>query len=203
MEKITFTLLKALPNVKHWWETYWEKISIEEYGIYGVEPTSDFFVDAVKEKYYPVDNYEDPYMRWTTPWKENSQTVPKFTNTFHTLRTKLGIKESEHHLVLKYHRVLHRYIQTEMHFLNISSLGATYRYVVKIEKKFRHSNKWKFGSANLQQPKHGKDGPNQQPLNNKSKTRDKKFKGKIKNEIGKCCEFYKIPLHNTDKCHSK
>jgi hypothetical protein len=29
-EKITFTLLKALPHVKNWWETYWEKISTEE-----------------------------------------------------------------------------------------------------------------------------------------------------------------------------
>jgi hypothetical protein len=35
-EKITFTLLKALPHVKHWWETYWEKSSTEESGIYGV-----------------------------------------------------------------------------------------------------------------------------------------------------------------------
>jgi hypothetical protein len=24
-EKITFTLLKALPYVKHWWENYWRK----------------------------------------------------------------------------------------------------------------------------------------------------------------------------------
>jgi hypothetical protein len=24
MEKITFTLLNALPHVKHWWENYWE-----------------------------------------------------------------------------------------------------------------------------------------------------------------------------------
>jgi hypothetical protein len=41
-EKITFALLKALPHVKHWWETYWEKISTEESGIYGAEPTLDF-----------------------------------------------------------------------------------------------------------------------------------------------------------------
>jgi hypothetical protein len=41
-ENITFVLLKALPHVKHWWETYWEKISIEESGIFGVEPTWDF-----------------------------------------------------------------------------------------------------------------------------------------------------------------
>jgi hypothetical protein len=39
MENITFALLKAIPHVKHWWKTYWEKISTEESGIYGVEPT--------------------------------------------------------------------------------------------------------------------------------------------------------------------
>jgi hypothetical protein len=41
-EKITFTLLKALPHVKHWWETYWEKISTEESGIYGPSPLGIF-----------------------------------------------------------------------------------------------------------------------------------------------------------------
>jgi hypothetical protein len=125
-EKITFTLLKALHHVKHWWETYWDQISTEEYGIYGVEPTWDFFVDVVKEQYYLVDNYEDQYMRWTTLRQEKIQKVLEFTNTFHTLRTKMGIKDSEQHLVLKYHGALHRYIQTEMDFLNISSLGVAY-----------------------------------------------------------------------------
>jgi hypothetical protein len=84
-ENITFALLKALPHVKNWWETYWETSCIEEYGIYGVEPTWDFFVDVVKEQYYHVDNYEDQYMRWTTLRKEKRQTVLEFTNTFHTL----------------------------------------------------------------------------------------------------------------------
>jgi hypothetical protein len=60
-EKITFSHLKALPHVKHWWETYWEESSIEDFGIYGVDPTWDFFVDAVKEQYYLVGNYEDQY----------------------------------------------------------------------------------------------------------------------------------------------
>jgi hypothetical protein len=41
-EKITFALLKYIPHVKHWWETYWEKSSIEDSRIYGVEPTWDF-----------------------------------------------------------------------------------------------------------------------------------------------------------------
>jgi hypothetical protein len=48
-------------------------------------------------------------------------------------------------LVLKYHGALHRYIQTEMDFLDISSLGVAYRYVVKIEQKFRHQNKRSSG----------------------------------------------------------
>jgi hypothetical protein len=83
-EKITFALLKSLPHVKHWWETYWEKISTEESGIYGAEPTWDFFVDAVKEQYYPVGNYEDQYMRWTT------------------LRTREGPSSSRVHQYLPY-----------------------------------------------------------------------------------------------------
>jgi hypothetical protein len=115
--------------------------STEESGIYGVEPTWDFFVDVVKEQYYHVGNYEDQYMRWTTLCQERGQVVLEFTNTFHTLRTKLGIKESERHSVMKYHGALHRYIQTEMDFLDISSLGVAYRYVVKIEQKFKHQNK--------------------------------------------------------------
>jgi hypothetical protein len=44
-----------------------------------------------------------------------------------------------------------------MDFLDISSLGATYRYDIKIEQKFNHQNKWDFGSANLQQPKYEKN----------------------------------------------
>jgi hypothetical protein len=132
-EKINFALLKYLPHVKHWWENYWEKISTEESRIYGVDPTWDFFMDAVKEQYHPVGNYDDEYMRWTTLWKERGQEVPEFTNTFHTLCTKLGIKYSKKNLVLKYHGDLHRYIQTKMDFLDISSLCDAYRYAVKIE----------------------------------------------------------------------
>jgi hypothetical protein len=58
-EKITFALLKVAPHVKYWWETYWEKNSTEESGIFWVEPTWDFFMDVVKEQYYLVGNYDD------------------------------------------------------------------------------------------------------------------------------------------------
>ena len=62
----------------------------------------------------------------------------RFTNIFHTLRTKMGIKDSERHMVLKHCGALHRYIRTEMEFLDISSLGAAYQYAAKLS---RSSNK--------------------------------------------------------------
>jgi hypothetical protein len=46
-----------------------------------------------------------------------------------------------------------------MDFLDIASLGAAYRYVVKIEQKFKQKRR-EFGSANSSQPKQGKGGPN-------------------------------------------
>jgi hypothetical protein len=53
-----------------------------------------------------------------------------------------------------------------MDFLDISSLGAAYRYAVKIEQKFKHQNKQEFGYANKQQPNYDKDGPNKQSPKN-------------------------------------
>jgi hypothetical protein len=46
-----------------------------------------------------------------------------------------------------------------MDFLDISSLGAAYRYAVKIENKLKHKNKHEFGSANMQQLKYDKGDP--------------------------------------------
>jgi hypothetical protein len=40
-------------------------------------------------------------------------------------------------MVLKYRDYFHRYIQTEMEFLDIALLGTTYIYAVKIEHKFK------------------------------------------------------------------
>jgi hypothetical protein len=111
-ENITFALLKVIPHVKDWWETFCEKKETEESTLFVVTPTWGSFRDVIKEQYYPVGSYDDLYTRWTTLRQERDQTVPEFTNVFHTLHTKLGIKDSERHLVLKYHGGLHRYIQT-------------------------------------------------------------------------------------------
>jgi hypothetical protein len=93
-----------------------------------------------------------------------------------------------------------------MEFLDISSLGASYQYVVKIKQKFKHHNKWEFWSANPQQPKYGKCNPNprnSQPQDNQSKLQEKKINGETKKDTGKWWDFHKIPWHNTDECHSK
>jgi hypothetical protein len=48
-------------------------------------------------------------------------------------------------LVLKYRGALHRYIQTEMEFLDISCWEIPIDMLFKIEKKFRHQNKRELG----------------------------------------------------------
>jgi hypothetical protein len=70
--------------------------------MFEVEPTWEYFMNAIKEQYYHVGNYDNQYMIWTTLRQERGQTMPEFRNTFHTLRTKLGIKDSEQSIVLKY-----------------------------------------------------------------------------------------------------
>jgi hypothetical protein len=94
-EKITFALLKALTHVKDWWETFYEKKEIEESSLFSVMATWESFRDAIKEQYYPVGSYDNLYTKWTTLRQERDQVVSDFTNIFHTLRTKLGIKDSE------------------------------------------------------------------------------------------------------------
>jgi hypothetical protein len=118
-------------------------------------------MDVIKEQYYAVGIYDGLYTKWTTLWQERDQAVLEFTNIFHTLRTKMGIKDFERCLVLKYRGGLHRYIQAEMDFLDISFLGATYRYVVKIERKFKQKMR-QFGPGSPSQQNIGKGGPNQQ-----------------------------------------
>jgi hypothetical protein len=67
--------------------------------------------------------------------------VPEFTNFFHTLHTKLGIRDSKQHMVLNYHEGIHRYFPIEVEFFDRSSLGEAYRYVVKSKNKFKQKTR--------------------------------------------------------------
>jgi hypothetical protein len=58
-ENITFALLKVVPHVKDWQDTYSEKRTTNESVIFVVAPTWDSFRDSIKEQYYPFGSYED------------------------------------------------------------------------------------------------------------------------------------------------
>jgi hypothetical protein len=160
-EKIMFLLLKVVPHVKDMWENFCEQKKTEKPSLFIVTTTWESFRDVIKEQYYPIGSYDNLYTKWITLRQERDQAVPDFTNIFHTLRTKLGIKDLERHTVLKYHGALHRYIHTEMEFLDISSLGVAYQYAIKIEQNLKQKT-WQFGPGNPSQQKPGKGGPNPQ-----------------------------------------
>jgi len=94
-EKIVFALLKVVLHVQVWWQTYYDKNATYMSESFGVESTWAYFVEALKEQFYPVGNYDDQHTRWKTLCQERDQTVSKDTNIFHTLHTKLGTKVSK------------------------------------------------------------------------------------------------------------
>jgi hypothetical protein len=83
-ENITFILLKSLPHVRAWGDGYWDRYIVGESTPFGREPTCVAFLDALREDFYPVEKFDDQYMRWTT-LHQNDQTISKYTNIFHTL----------------------------------------------------------------------------------------------------------------------
>jgi hypothetical protein len=93
-----------------------------------------------------------------------------------------------------------------VNFLDITSFGMTYRYVVKIKHKFKQKRQ-EFGSINPSQPKQGKGRPNPHnkgpsqdgfPRDNNSKPQHKKGNEKMKKDMGKWCEYHKIPWHKIE-----
>ena len=58
-EKITFALLKEVPHVQNWWGTYCEQNLSDESEMFETISTWASFIDAVKEQYYSVRNYDD------------------------------------------------------------------------------------------------------------------------------------------------
>jgi hypothetical protein len=100
-----------------------------------------------------------------------------------------------------------------MDFLYIASLDTAYRYVVKIEQKFKQKGQ-EFGYANSSQSKQGKGGPNPQnkaqikyghSQDNQSKLKHKKGNEKSKKDMGKWCEYIKslgtTPKNVTPRSH--
>eukprot|EP00253_Pinus_taeda_P022234 PITA_22234 len=95
-----------------------------------------------------------------------------------------------------------------MEFLDISSLGMTYQYAVKIEQKFKQKKR-DFGSVN---PKQRKGAPKSQnkgqsqgraAQDNPPKPQAKNNAAKSKKDTGKWCEFHKSSTHDKSECRAK
>ena len=90
-EKIMFALLKSFPVSKIGGKLYVRK---RKPSLFTITTTWESFRDAIKEQYYPIRIYDDLYTKWTTLRQERDQAMLEFTNIFHTLCTKMGIKYS-------------------------------------------------------------------------------------------------------------
>jgi len=91
-EKIIFSLLKGIPHVKYWWETFYQKKATYKSTLCVVSPTWCSFKDDINEQYYPVGSYDELYTRSTTPRHEIENTMWDFTNLFNTLFNYMGMR---------------------------------------------------------------------------------------------------------------
>eukprot|EP00253_Pinus_taeda_P014786 PITA_14786 len=216
-EKIVFALLKAAPHVKDWWETYYEQKD---------EKPSATVATTKIQKNEPEDPEEWERLFHSQMWVKGSplQFIVDSGSQMNLVSAevvkRLGLPTTPHPQPYSINGITKdeiskfdssaafptasspsqmRYIQEEMEFLNISSLGMAYRYAVKIEQKFKQKKR-DFGSANPKPKGRSQGGVTQ---DNPSKLQETNNTTKLKKDTGKWCEFHKSPTHNTSECRAK
>jgi hypothetical protein len=109
-------------------------------------------------------------MRWTTLQQERGQAIYGVHQYLPYLAHQVWVsKTSKRHLVLKYHKALHKYIQTEMDFLDISSLVLLISMLLKSSINLSTRTNESLGLQICNNQSMIKTGPNKQSPENQSK----------------------------------
>ena len=87
------------------------------------------FVEHVWREFHPPKCMEQQYKKWQQLRQLKDKTVQIYTNEFHQLMARLGVREEQKLLVLKYINNLAPYIQQEMEFLTIGTIVDAFNYV--------------------------------------------------------------------------
>jgi hypothetical protein len=207
-ENITFALLKVVPHVKDWWETFCEKKETEEPSLFTVTVTWESFRDAIKEQYYPVGSYDDLYTKWTTLRQERDQACPS------SQISSIPCAPSWVSNILSdiwCSSIMTVCIDTSRPKWSFWTSHPWARPTDMSSKSSRSSNKRRdnLGLGTPHSKIQERAGPNPQnkgqrkdgqPQDNQSRPQAKKDTGKTKKDTGKWCDFHKSPWHNTVDC---
>ena len=92
-ENITSALLKVVPHVKDWWETFCEQKEIEETSLFSVMATRESFRDAIRNNTTLLEVMMTCIQN--RPHRDRKETKQCLSSQIYSMHTKLGFKYSE------------------------------------------------------------------------------------------------------------